>query len=79
MSMYGGSDAFMCLSMGKTPIYPLPTFILPVTALTEVTFYVLALATVIYMRKASLKMSQKSKAMNAQLSLLLLLQVPVCL
>lgn len=70
-----GSDAFVCLSMHKTPIYPLPVIVLPLTALMEVTSYGLALATVLYIRKASLHMTEKVKNLNAQLSLLLLLQV----
>ncbi|KAH7704474.1 hypothetical protein AAVH_28336, partial [Aphelenchoides avenae] len=64
--MYAGSDAFMCLSMGKTPMYPLPTIVLPLAGIMEFTFYGLALATVIYIREASLHMTQKSKSMNAQ-------------
>jgi hypothetical protein len=75
VAMYAGSDAFFCLSMRKTRIYPLPTIVLPFCGVMEVTFYGLALASVIYIRKTSLKMSQKAKMLNGQLSLLLLLQV----
>lgn len=70
-----GSDAFICISAAKTPIYPLPIVILPLTAVLEVVFYGVALSTVLYIRKASLKMSTKARKLNAQLSLLLLMQV----
>ncbi|KAH7715914.1 SRN-1 protein [Aphelenchoides avenae] len=71
-----GSDAYVCVSLAKSPIFPLPVIVLPGAGIAEVVFYGLALATVIYIRKHSsvLQMSERSRKLNIQLSLLLLMQ-----
>lgn len=75
ISTYAGSDAFVCITLERSPIYPVGSIVLPLAGVAEVIFYGLAWLTVLYIRKASLRMSQKSRKLNIQLSLLLLMQV----
>ncbi|KAH7680134.1 hypothetical protein AAVH_41495, partial [Aphelenchoides avenae] len=69
-----GSDSFICLTFGRTPIWPLGSIVIPLAGITEAVFYFSAVGTVLFIRKAATKMSAKSRKLNLQLSVLLLMQ-----